>query len=79
MSYFVPEDMPDKKYYIFGKGATEDLAKELDIPILGRVPIVEKIVETGDNGAPITLDENSPVSEAFREIVRNVEKRIEEL
>jgi ATP-binding protein involved in chromosome partitioning len=79
MSYFVPEDMPDKKYYIFGKGATEGLAKELDIPILGRVPIVEKIVETGDNGAPITLDENSPVSEAFREIVTNVEKRIEEL
>jgi ATP-binding protein involved in chromosome partitioning len=79
MSYFTPDDMPDKKYHIFGKGATEGLAKELDIPILGRVPIVEKIVETGDNGAPITLDEESAVSDAFRDIVKNVEKRIEEL
>jgi len=79
MSYFTPDDMPDKKYHIFGKGATEGLAEELDIPILGRVPIVEKIVETGDNGAPITLDEESAVSDAFREIVKNVEKRIEEL
>lgn len=79
MSYFTPDDMPDKKYHIFGKGATEGLAKELDIPILGRVPIVEKIVETGDNGAPITLDDESAVSDAFKEIVKNVEKRIEEL
>ena len=77
MAYFVPEDMPDKKYYIFGKGATDELAKELEIPVLGRVPIVEKIVESGDNGVPITLENNSAVSEAFDEIVKNVEQRIE--
>ena len=47
MAYFVPEDMPDKKYFIFGKGATDELAQELDIPVLGRVPIVEKVVESG--------------------------------
>ncbi|HHL57660.1 MAG: hypothetical protein DRI88_01475 [Bacteroidetes bacterium] len=77
MAYFVPEDMPDKKYFIFGKGATDELAQELDIPVLGRVPIVEKVVESGDNGAPITLDDNSSVSEAFREIAKNVEQRLE--
>ena len=77
MAYFVPEDMPDKKYYIFGKGATDELAQELDIPVLGRVPIVEKVVESGDNGAPITLDGESSVSEAFNEIAQNVEQRLE--
>jgi len=77
MAYFVPEDMPDKKYYIFGKGATDELAQELDIPVLGRVPIVEKVVESGDNGAPITLDDGSSVSEAFNEIAKNVEQRLE--
>ncbi len=75
MSYFTPEDMPDKKYYIFGKGATEELAKQLDIPVLGKIPIVEKIVETGDNGKPITLDETSPVAKAFMDIAASVMKQ----
>ena len=79
MAYFVPEDMPDKKYYIFGRGATDELAKELSIPVLGRIPIVEKIVETGDNGTPISLDETSPVTKAFDEIAANVMKEVEKL
>ena len=79
MAYFIPEDMPDKKYYIFGRGATDELAKELAIPVLGRIPIVEKIVETGDNGTPISLDEDSPVTRAFDEIAANVEKEVEKL
>lgn len=77
MSYFIPEDMPDKKYYIFGRGATDALATELDIPVLGRIPIVEKIVETGDNGKPISLDEGSPVTRAFSDIASNVMKQVE--
>ncbi len=79
MAFFVPEDMPDKKYYIFGRGATDELAKELSIPVLGRIPIVEKIVETGDNGRPIALDDESLVTRAFDEIAVNVEKEIEKL
>ena len=79
MAYFIPEDMPEKKYFIFGKGASDELSKELDIPVLGRIPIVEKIVETGDNGTPITLDDNSVVSNAFNEIVANVEEEISKL
>jgi ATP-binding protein involved in chromosome partitioning len=77
MSYFIPEDMPDKKYFIFGTGAADNLAKELDIPVLGRIPIVEKIVETGDGGAPISLNNNSPIAKEFVEIAANIRKRIE--
>jgi len=72
MSFFSPEDRPEKKYYIFGKGATDELAAELDIPVLGRIPIVEKIVETGDGGKPIALDEKSSVSAAFMNIAASV-------
>jgi ATP-binding protein involved in chromosome partitioning len=79
MSYFSPEDRPEKKYYLFGKGASDQLAEELDIPILGRIPIVERIVETGDSGSPITLDEKSPVTAAFRNIAANVVNEAEVL
>ncbi len=79
MAYFSPEDCPDHKYYIFGKGATEELAKELDIPILGRVPIVEKVVESGDAGKPIALDGEGVIVDVFTEIAQNVVKRVEEL
>jgi ATP-binding protein involved in chromosome partitioning len=77
MAYFTPDDMPDKKYFIFGKGAADALAKQLEIPVLGRIPIVEKIVETGDGGAPISLDENSAVAKAFFEIAAEVLKEVE--
>ncbi|PLW96168.1 MAG: hypothetical protein C0591_09395 [Marinilabiliales bacterium] len=79
MSYFTPLDMPEKKYFIFGKGATDELASELDIPVLGRIPIVEKIVETGDNGSPIALDDSSLVTKAFKEIADNVEEQVKNL
>jgi ATP-binding protein involved in chromosome partitioning len=77
MAYFSPEELPDKKYFIFGKGATEKLAAELDIPILGRIPIVEKITETGDNGSPIALEEDSQVAQAFRDIAAETMKQAE--
>ena len=76
MAYFVPSDCPDKKYYLFGQGAGEELAKELDIPVLGQIPIVEKIREGGDSGRPISLDEGNPVSIAFAELTKKIEERI---
>ena len=79
MSYFIPEDCPDKKYFIFGKGATDELAKELDIPVLGRIPIVEKIVESGDGGTPVILDESTKVGVEFMEIAQNVQKEVDKL
>lgn len=79
MSYFTPAELPDKKYFIFGKGATDELAKELDIPVLGRIPIVEKIVESGDGGTPVTLDENDKVGAEFIEIAKNVQIEVNKL
>ncbi len=79
MSYFTPDDCPENKYYIFGQGATEELAKELDIPILGKIPIVPEVVESGDSGKPITLEGEGVVTDAFVEIAKNIVKRVEEL
>jgi ATP-binding protein involved in chromosome partitioning len=76
MAYFTPEDMPEKKYFIFGQGATDELAKELDIPILGRIPIVEKIRESGDGGAPVTLNDETPVTQSFTDVAANVQKQV---
>jgi ATP-binding protein involved in chromosome partitioning len=79
MSYFTPDELPDKKFYIFGKGATDELARELEIPVLGRLPIKEKIVESGDGGIPVVLNNDNGLSNNFAEIAVNVEKEIEKL
>jgi len=72
MSYFTPDDMPDKKYYIFGQGASDQLANELDINILGRIPIEAKLSETGDKGMPLSLVDGNTVTEAFAEIAQKL-------
>ncbi len=79
MSYFTPEDMPEKKYFIFGQGASDKLANELNIKILGRLPIVEKVTETGDGGMPITLVDNSPVSEEFMNIAKKLKATVDQM
>ncbi len=79
MSYFTPPELPEKKYFIFGKGATDELAKELEIPVLGSIPIVENIVVSGDGGSPIVLDENEKVGAEFFKIARNVQTEIDKL
>jgi len=79
MSYFTPDELPDKKFYIFGKGATDELARELEIPVLGRLPIKEKIVESGDGGIQVVLNNDNGLSNNFAEIAVNVEKEIEKL
>jgi ATP-binding protein involved in chromosome partitioning len=55
MAWFTPEELPDHKYYIFGKGGCEQLAKELNIPLLGQIPIVQSICEDSDKGTPTVL------------------------
>jgi ATP-binding protein involved in chromosome partitioning len=79
MSYFTPEDMPEKKYFIFGQGASDKLANDLNIKVLGRIPIVEKVTETGDNGMPITLIDNSPVSKEFMNIANKLKATVEQM
>ncbi len=74
MAWFTPEEMPDKKYYIFGKGGIENLAKDKGLPFLGAVPIVMGIRESGDNGSPLSLDKDSIVAKQFGEIAKKVMK-----
>lgn len=71
MSYFTPEELPDNKYYIFGKDGARYLAEDLDTTFLGEVPLVQSIREAGDVGHPVALQENSPLEKAFKEITQN--------
>ena len=59
MAWFTPPELPDKKYYIFGKEGCKKLSKELDIPFLGEIPIVESIRKNGDTGTPSALEESN--------------------
>jgi ATP-binding protein involved in chromosome partitioning len=83
MAYFTPEELPDNKYYIFGKGGAKYLATDLEVPFLGALPLVQSVREAGDVGRPAVLQENSPVAEQFVEVTRNLVselvKRNEEL
>ena len=72
MAYFTPSDMPEKKYYIFGKETGKKFAEQLEIPLLGQIPIVEKIAECGDAGTPLALDADSPVTKAFDQIAKAI-------
>ncbi len=77
MSYFKPDDMPDKKYYIFGKQGGKRMAEEMKVPLLGEIPIDEKIMQGGEAGRPQALDWNSKTAQAFKEITANTVKQIE--
>ena len=72
MAYFVPEDMPEKKYFIFGKDGVKNLADDSDVPFLGLVPLFKSIREASDFGHPASLQDNSVISKSFEEIAKNV-------
>lgn len=72
MAYFTPEELPENKYYIFGKEGAKNLAEDLDVPFLGEVPIVQSIREAGDYGRPAALQTASPVQAAFETLARSV-------
>ncbi len=65
MSYFTPAELPDNKYYIFGKDGGKNLAEEFDIPFLGQIPIVESIREAGDIGVPAMVGDDAITKKAF--------------
>jgi len=70
MSWFTPAELPHNRYYIFGKDGGKALAEELNIPLLGQIPLVQSIREGGDEGTPIALQVGHPAAEAFRQIVQ---------
>lgn len=72
MAYFTPQELPENKYYIFGKEGAKDLAEDLGVAFLGEVPIVQSIREAGDYGRPAALQAGSVIENVFDEITRNV-------
>ena len=72
MAYFVPEDMLEKKYFIFGKDGVKNLADDSGVPFLGLVPLFKSIREASDFGHPASLQDNSVISKSFEEIAKNV-------
>lgn len=76
MSYFTPAELPENKYYIFGKDGGKELAAKYDVPFLGEIPLVQSIANAGDKGEPIAMDKNSPLSAAFAEIAGKIAQQI---
>ncbi|MFI0491712.1 P-loop NTPase [Flavobacterium sp.] len=76
MAYFTPEELPNNKYYIFGKEGAKNLAEDLKVPFLGEVPIVQSIREAGDFGRPAALQTGSVIETIFEEITRNVVREV---
>ncbi|MBP6074494.1 MAG: Mrp/NBP35 family ATP-binding protein [Flavobacterium sp.] len=72
MAYFTPEELPENKYYIFGKEGAKNLAADLQVPLLGEVPLVQSIREAGDYGRPAALQTDSVLAAIFETITRNV-------
>ena len=67
MSYFTPAELPDNKYYLFGKDGGKNLADDFDIPFLGQIPIVQSICEGGDLGIPIMVSDDEITKKAFKD------------
>jgi ATP-binding protein involved in chromosome partitioning len=76
MAYFTPEELPNNKYYIFGKEGAKNLAEDLAVPFLGEIPIVQSIREAGDYGRPAALQTGSIIENVFEEITRNVVQEV---
>lgn len=75
MAYFTPEELPDNKYYIFGSGGGQNLADKYDVPLLGQIPIVQSIRESGDSGFPAVMKEGITAT-AFRGLAETLARHI---
>lgn len=77
MAWFTPEELPDNKYYIFGRGGCKKLAEERNLPLLGQIPIIQGIAESGDSGTPLALGDDS-TGKAFDQLARELVIKTEE-
>ena len=78
MAYFTPQELPNNKYYIFGKEGAKNLANDLSVPFLGEIPLVQSIRESGDVGRPAALQEDTPQANAFTQLAQNVAQNVVE-
>ncbi len=77
MSYFTPPELPENKYYLFGEGGAKALAEELDIPMLGEIPLEQVIRENADAGTPVVTDANEAVGNVFTQIATELVSKVE--
>jgi ATP-binding protein involved in chromosome partitioning len=76
MAYFTPPELPNNKYYIFGQNGGKNLAQELEVPLLGEIPLVQSVCEAGDAGRPAVLQETTPQAIAFMEMAKHVAQQV---
>ena len=76
MAYFTPEELPENKYYIFGKEGAKNLANDLQVPFLGELPLAQSIREAGDVGRPAALQTATSIENSFETITRNVVQEV---
>lgn len=76
MAWFTPAELPENRYYIFGREGAKQLAEEMNVPLLGQIPIVQSICEGGDNGTPVALNEDSVTGRAFMELADHVVEQV---
>ena len=77
MAYFTPDELPNNKYYIFGKDGLKDLAEKEGVPLLGQIPLVQSVRESGDAGRPVVLQEKTPQALAFLDFADKVIEQVE--
>lgn len=76
MAYFTPKELPDNKYYIFGKNGTKNLIDELNLELLEQIPITEDISQTNDSGNPISLDNDALETKHFMSLASKINKKL---
>lgn len=76
MAWFTPAELPENKYFIFGKEGGKHFAEEIGVPLLGQIPLVQSICESGDSGNPSAMLDDSPVALAFRQLAESVAQQI---
>ena len=76
MAYFIPEELPDNKYFIFGKEGAKNLSEDLEVPFLGEIPLIQSIREAGDVGRPAALQTATPLEAAFEKLTQNVVQEV---
>ena len=76
MAYFTPAELPNNKYYIFGKGGARKMAEQFEMPFLGEIPLVQSIREGGDKGIPAVVDDEPVAKAAFVELAQKVAQNI---
>jgi ATP-binding protein involved in chromosome partitioning len=76
MAWFTPAELPDNKYYIFGQNGGKELAEKFDVPLLGQIPLIQSIRESGDAGKPAIINQDSISAEAFKQLAENVAQQV---